>query len=227
MKTFLAAGAVIGLVAGAALSLPLAWVAGERLDALDPDAAAIGTVWDGHVAHIAGLPPIRTRVRGREVAVDADGAGLTLDGTAGPSGITGVNLATPVRALSRFDPRLTGLAGEVSASDVTLRFEDGQCVEGSGTARTDALARNAAAWSWRGPELSGPVTCESGAVVVDLSGEEAGAGVRARIAIDPAGIYTTTVDIRTVQPEAAALLPLFGFQQQSSGFRLQESGRWQ
>ena len=227
MKRLLFAGAVIGLLAGAAVSLPLSWVAGERLDALDPDAAALGTVWDGHVAHIAGLPPIHTRVRGTDVAVEADGAGLTLDGTAGPSGITDMSLATPVRALSRFDPRLTGLAGDVSATDVTLRFEDGGCVEGSGTARTDALSRNAAAWSWRGPELSGPVTCEDGAVVVTMSGEEAGAGVQARVEIDPAGIYTTTVDIRTAQPEAAALLPLLGFQRQSTGCRLQENGRWQ
>ena len=227
MRKLIIAAGVVGLLAGAALTLPLSWVAGERISSLDPDAAAVGTVWDGHVAHIAGLPPIRTQLRGTDVAVEADGAGLTLDGTASPSGITGMTLATPVRALSRFDPRLTGLAGDVSASDVTLRFEDGQCVEGSGTARTDALSRNVALWSWRGPELSGPVTCENGAVVVALSGQDAGTGVDARVEIDPLGLYTTTVDIRTAQPEAAALLPLLGFQRQSTGFRLEESGRWQ
>ena len=220
-------GAVVGAVTGGLAALPLAWVAGDRLAALDPDMAALGSVWQGTLAHIDGLPPVFTRLDGRSVLVNADAPGFRLEARAGADALSDTSLSMPVRALARFDARLSGLAGEVGAEIAALRFEGGACAEASGTARTDLLARNAGAWGgWRGPELSGPVTCENGEVVVSLAGRDASQTVEARVAISPTGSYRASVDIATREPGAQAVLPLFGFSPTASGWRLSESGSW-
>ena len=220
--------AVVGLLVGLLTRVPLAWVLGDSLSGLDANARAVGTVWRGAVVGIDGLPPIQTRLRGTEVELTADGPTLTLRARAGRSSLRDVALSSPIAALARFDPRLAGLDGEAAITLQRVEFAQGRCTAATGTAATDVLASNAARWSWQGPALSGPVTCEEGELVLSLEGEDASQAATARLRIDPAGPYRTEVGLSTNEPGAGLVLPLFGFEPAGTDrWRLSESGSWQ
>ena len=227
IRITLAAG-VLGLLLGLLTRIPLAWVLGGSLSGFDANARAVGTVWNGAVVGIDGLPPIQTRLRGTEVELTADGPTLTLRARAGRSSLSDVALTSPIAALARFDPRLAGLDGEAAITLERVEFAQGRCTAAIGTAATDVLASNAARWSWQGPKLSGPVTCEEGEVVLSLEGEDATQAATARLQIDPAGPYRTEVGLSTDEPGAGLVLPLFGFEPAGANrWRLSESGSWQ
>ena len=223
--------AALAFAAGLVRHLPLDWVAGGVVEAADPDAVAVGTVWSGALAHVTGLPPIETDLQGREVRLSATGA-TRLDGFVSADGARDVVLSLPVASLARFDGRLSGLAGDVRLQVDTLEVEDGECAAASGLAATDVLARNGARWGgWSGPQLSGPITCEGGAVVVDMAGSQSAGGAtdaaNARFTFRLDGPYTVAFDVTSARPEAAAVLPLFGLEPQGGGrFALSDAGSW-
>jgi len=228
MKRLVVILAALCLILGALSRLPLAWFVGDDLSTLDPDARAIGTLWNGAVIGIDGLPPIQTSLSGTSMALTADGPTLRLDGTARTSGLTNTTLSTPIRSLARFDPRLSGLAGQASFTLDSLTIDDGQCVSAVGTASTDVLAANATRWGWQGPTLSGPITCENGQIVIDLGGEQSGQSATVRLSLDLSGPYRTDITLDTQDPAASAILPLFGFERAgNTSWRISEAGSWQ
>ena len=219
--------ALVGATLGVIAQVPLTWAAGDSVALADADAAAHGTVWEGTLAHIDGLPPIATRLRGTTMTMSADAPTLRLAAAASPRAIRDISLSLPIATLARFDARMEGLAGEVRLVADEIVINDGTCTSASGTAFTNVLAVNAASWEWSGPELSGPITCEDGSVVIALSGAEATGDVTARVAISPSGPYRTDITMSDLDPRAGAILPLFGFQPAGGGsFTLNESGAW-
>jgi hypothetical protein len=227
-KRWILLTALLGGAIGLAQQVPLSWFAGENLTLADPNARALGTVWDGHIAHIEGLPPIATQLEGRKIVLAADGAQLKMTGVAEPGRLSDIALNLPIRSLARFDPRLAGLNGEIDLRLDELLIEGNACTQASGSAMTDVLALNAATWQWAGPEMQGPIACEEGAVVITMEGADASGTVDVRIAISPSGPYRTDVNLYTPDPNAAAILPLFGFERGAGDtYRISESGAWQ
>ena len=227
MRRLAVISGLLGAVLGVVSQVPLAWAVEGGVKQADPEAAAHGTVWDGTLAHIDGLPPISTRLRGTTMSLSADAHTLRLAAAASPQAIRDVSLSLPIATLARFDTRMQGLLGEVRLVADEIVIRDGACTSASGTAFTDVLAVNAANWEWRGPELSGPISCEDGSVVVAMNGSDASGQVTARVAISPSGPYRTDITMSGLDPRASAVLPLFGFQPAGGGsFTLRESGAW-
>jgi len=227
-KRWIIVCAVLGAAVGIARQAPLGWFASDNLSLADPSAKALGTIWNGHIAHIEGLPPISTQLEGRQIVFAADGSQLKMQGVAAPGRISDIDLNLPIASLTRFDGRLSGLSGDIGLRLEELITTEGKCVSASGSAATNVLAVNAARWQWTGPELNGPISCEEGAVVITMDGMSGSDTVRARIAISPNGPYRTDVTIDTPDPNAAAVLPLFGFERLGGqAYRLSESGAWQ
>ena len=223
----LALAGAIGAVAGLLTQLPLAWAVGDRLAPADPDAKALGTVWSGHIAHIDGLPPIATTLRGTTVELAADAPRMRLAALATTNSLSDVSLSLPVASLARFDPRLDGIDGELNLQLAELTLADGQCTSASGTADTDVLAVNRSSWQWSGPRLSGPVTCEDGSVVIAMTGRDGTGSVDATFRISPSGPYRTEITLTSPDPRASTFLPLFGFQPRGAdSYSISEAGRW-
>jgi len=81
------------------------------------------------------------------------------------------------------DGRLQGLRGDFSARLSELQVSEQSCQSASGTVRTDVLQRNGGQIQWTGPELTGPIRCESGALIADLSGRDAEQTITALVKI--------------------------------------------
>ena len=123
------------------------------------------------------------------------------------------------------DGRLKDLAGQVNFTITEMEFGE-TCQSSSGRAMTDFLGRNRARWQWAGPVLSGPISCEGGDLIVNLAGSEADQTIRADLHLSPDGSYSADISVRTRQPEAEVVLPLYGFEAVNSEFRLTERGQW-
>ena len=124
------------------------------------------------------------------------------------------------------DGRLQGLRGDFSARLSELQVSEQSCQSASGTVRTDVLQRNGGQIQWTGPELTGPIRCESGALIADLSGRDAEQTITALVKIMPDGLYRADISVRTLRVEADAVLPLFGFSRSGQNFVLTEQGKW-
>lgn len=218
---------IAGALAGLLVQLPLSWFGQSALERLDAGAQALGTVWRGQLAYLDGLPTIATRLAGLGVAFEGADPTLELSGAARPGALDDLNLRFPVARLARFEPRLTGLDGHVVLALDRLGFGEAGCTAAEGDASTDLLAANSAIWSWQGPQMSGPVTCEEGALIVEMDGREGTDDAVARIALRPGGLIQAELTIRTSQPGAAVAMPLIGFDPAGQDtYRLVSEGQW-
>jgi len=221
-----------------AANLPLSWAAKAALpEVLTSQVAFGGSVWDGHVSggHILGRPAPSVTIKasalklvtGQNFAnIKSEGSGLSLTGFAKIGRISDMKVTLPMNFMAYFDHRLSGVEGDFKADVSDAQF--GQiCNEAQGTAQTDILTRNQASWGWAGPMLSGPIHCESGNVVINLSGQDAGETVRADITLSPSGQYRYELAIISQDPRAGLALPLFGFEKRKGEFILAEIGNWQ
>lgn len=140
--------------------------------------------------------------------------------------ISDAKLSAPVNLIAYFDNRLAGIEGDFNA-DISEATFGQSCEAASGIARTDVLMRNRAAWDWAGPNLSGPVTCEGGNVVMALSGQQGQEVVQVDIILSPNGQYRYELSIQSADQRAGFALPLFGFEARGEAFVLAETGNWQ
>lgn len=209
--------------------LPAKWVAGAAL----PQGTSItGTVWSGQVI---GMPPngqtqFKTHPKnifGSQPLATFEGRapGITLRGGARPGLISDVKIFGNVDTFSNVDTRLSGLVGDFDVSVDALEFSD-VCEQASGTVSTNVLASNERLWSWRGPVMSGPITCEAGDLVLALTGKDRQAEITSHIRISASGAYTVNVNLTTRQLQADAVLPLYGFAKTAQGYSLTETGQW-
>ena len=150
---------------------------------------------------------------------------MQIRGKASHNQIVGLNFTGQLANLPTTDGRLKELSGVVNVQISELKFSK-QCESVTGKANTDFLSRNKGRWQWQGPILSGPLSCENGDLIANLSGTENGQTIKADLRIAPNGTYRADFSVRTLQPEAAVVLPLYGFEKRSSEFLLTEQGKW-
>jgi len=127
--------------------------------------------------------------------------------------------------LGQIDGRLSNLTGVFELAARNIRF-NGDCTDVAGQVSTDILTQNEALWQWRGPPLSGPITCENDVLTTTLSGNIPGQSVEAVLKIIPDGTYQIRAVINTNTPEAGLVLPLYGFEAQGERYTMNEAGRW-
>ncbi len=225
--------ALMAVVVGAASQLPLSWFSGVVSTPNGVDAPELsGTVWAGQVKGLPGLPTMETDLNplkllgGFPLRFSGQSQGLSLQGEVGPGRLNDVRYSAELNALPIRDGRLIGLSGRIDINISDARF-GGSCETITGSARTDVLSRNQARWQWSGPELSGPLTCDNGDVLVALEGSDVMSTITAGLRVRMDGTYQLDTQIESRDSKAALVLPLMGFEVSRSGYRLTEQGQWQ
>ena len=222
---------ISGLVAIMAF-FPMSWAAGwflpDNVKSAAPDLTVRGTIWHGSVS---GLPifdkaNLDITPLSRTVEFQAGQARNYASGTLTSTHAKDLDLRLDLASVPFMDGRLQGLQGRVTAEISEARYKDQSCQSAVGTASTDVLKRNGGKIDWTGPELTGPIRCEDGALIIDLSGQDAQQSIAALIKLAPNGSYRADITVQTSRIEADAILPLFGFSKSGKSFKLVEQGSW-
>ena len=230
---------IIGLVCicagglGVLSQIPVAWVAPHILpDGLGTDIQYSGTIWDGNIngLDIVGntqfqLNPKSLFSSDLPLSFQTSSPVMQLSGQASRYNIKDLNFSGQLAGLPTSDGRLKNLAGSVNIEISELKFNR-TCSSANGQASTDILSLNQARWQWKGPFLSGPLRCEDGDIIAELSGAENGQTIQAILRLKIDGAYRADFSVRTPQPEAGVVLPLYGFEKRGSEFHLTEQGKW-
>ena len=182
------------LVLGIAIArFPANWAAKVALP--DVPITLGGTIWNGFVPPINAVPPIKFTTKPIGLLTDAPvlefsgaGNGISINGEANQNELTRVTMTGDAVFLGQIDGRMKNLMGRFDMVVGNLPL-GGNCEGVSGTVSTDILTRNAALWQWKGPPLSGPVTCENDILTSTLSGNIPGQSVEAELKIMPNGNY--------------------------------------
>lgn len=228
-KRYILAGLATALAA-AFSQFPASWIA--PLTGMNLPVKPGGTLWEGYVPAINAVPPIKFKTRLAGLVTEApllefggNGNGLSVKGTAERDQISVLTLQGDALFLGQIDGRLSNLTGVFELAARNIRF-NGDCTDVAGQVSTDILTQNEALWQWRGPPLSGPITCENDVLTTTLSGNIPGQSVEAVLKIIPDGTYQIRAVINTNTPEAGLVLPLYGFEAQGERYTMNEAGRW-
>ena len=211
---------------------PMRWAAGwalpDDVKTLAPELTFRGTIWQGTVSGLPlfGAANLKLSPRARQLEILSGEDRNYLSAIVSQSGARDVNFQMDIATIPFTDGRLQGLRGDFSARLSELQVSEQSCQSASGTVRTDVLQRNGGQIQWTGPELTGPIRCESGALIADLSGRDAEQTITALVKIMPDGLYRADISVRTLRVEADAVLPLFGFSRSGQNFVLTEQGKW-
>lgn len=233
MKKIAVAGLIVTALITSLCHLPLSWVGNSIIpNTLEPKPVFLGTLWKGQITNIEGLNPVDTAfdVRqifrgGAPVSFESQSPFLRFFGSASLKGAVSVQAKGDVPGLKVFDPRFRSLNGsyDLSLKDFIVRES---CLSGSGEFTTNILRENFAAWQWKGPILSGPILCEDGQVIAALSGRDADQDISVNLQLDIDGQYRANAIVKTSNPQAGFVLPLFGFEKTAQGYSLSEAGAW-
>lgn len=224
--------AIVSGIAALIAFFPMHWAAGwvlpEDVKAMAPDLKMRGTIWRGT---ISGLPLLGTAnvdiaILSRRMDIQSGQGGNYVSGRFSPSEATDIDVRLDIASVPFSDGRLQGLRGTFAAQISQITLSGQSCETATGVARTDVLQRNGGKIDWTGPELAGPIRCEEGAIIADLSGQDAEQRISALIRLVPDGTYRADIDVRTGRVEADAVLPLFGFSRSGPSFVLTEQGKW-
>lgn len=224
--------AVLSGVGAFAAFFPMRWAAGwflpENIKTLAPDLDMHGTIWQGSVSGLPlfGTANLNLSPRSRQVEIQSGEDRNYLAGILSQSGAKDVNFQMDLATVPFTDSRLQGLRGDVTAQISEMKLSEQSCQSAIGTARTDVLQRNGGQIQWTGPELTGPIRCEEGALIAELSGRDAQQTITALVKLMPDGLYRVDINVRTLRVEADAVLPLFGFSRSGQNFILTEQGKW-
>lgn len=219
------------ITGGIVSQLPLSWI-GPKTEIAGKVPNYSGTIWRGFVTGTdAGTVEVTTSfgrlVTGKNpVHLSGGPPGLSIYAEAGMAGVRAVKAEGSMKALALQDPRLGLVNGDfrIDVPDMELMEI---CEYANGTVWTDFLARNSARLRWKGPELEGPVSCEEGRIVLDMTGKDNAADITAKIIIGLDGSYTTNITADVADPMAGLALKFFGFHKAGNGYQLTEQGRWQ
>lgn len=195
---------------------------------------ASGTVWNGTVSGLRygeqsiGNAQIETDwvsiftgkltslVRVRDGAVN--GRGRVSAGIGGEITVQDLRLSGSTIDLFNIEKEIRDLAGEYTISVRKAVISNGRCQSASGTAWTDLLTKVERRVDWKGPELTGPVSCREGRFVLALSGQsDQQEDVSAELVIGLDATGTFKADVSNAQRETGQALTLFGFLNQDDG----------
>jgi len=224
---------VLSGLLSALIHCPLAWVAPHFLpEGLGSDVQFSGTIWNGTVDGLDYLGSANFEVdvplliKGDlPLKFQTTSTIMQISGQASRSQVQDLNFSGQLGKLPTTDGRLKDLQGQVNINVSNMSF-DGACQVATGQADTDFLTRNFSRWQWRGPLLSGPISCDGADLIVSLSGLESGQTIKANLRIVFDGSYRADISVRTSQPEAGVVLPLYGFEERNGEFHLTEQGKW-
>ena len=118
------------------------------------------------------LKPKALIVGGLPFSFTTQSPAMFISGQASRKQLKDIRFSGTLAKLPTRDGRLKELAGQVEIRVADLNIKDGKCSSASGQASTDFLMMNQARWQWRGPKLSGPISCEAGDLLANLSGRE-------------------------------------------------------
>jgi hypothetical protein len=228
---------LLGIVGGAAAlisQLPLSWVAPHFLsNEMGQDVGYSGTVWDGQVngLNFIGTADFKFSLRkligeGLPLRFVSRSPAMTISGMASPKALKDIRFSGTLAKLPTRDGRLKELAGNVTINLDELQIQEEKCASAQGKISTDFLALNQSRWQWKGPVIAGPISCEGGDLLVNLSGQENRQIIRADLRLSPNGSYSANVSVQTDQVEAGVVLPLYGFEKQGREYKLTEQGQW-
>jgi hypothetical protein len=213
----------------AALDLPARGISYTR---------ASGTVWNGELAGLRwrgqDLGGARLAFRPLPLLWGRLGADVELDGKGAVTGhgfvaaaiggfvVSGLSLEADVAAL----PILIPVSGRVALTIDSAKIGGDGCERVEGRVRTDALVHRPAGLAWRGPELEGPVTCESGAIVIPLTGGTPSESVAVAMTLGHDGSFGLRVEARTPDAALLSVLSAVGFVETGGVMTLTQRGRW-
>ena len=219
---------VLALAAFFPMRWAAAWVLPDNIETIAPDLEMRGTIWQGSVSGLPlfGTANLKVSPLSRQLELQSGQDRNYLSGVVSTSTASDFTLHMDISTVPFSDGRLQGLRGDFTAQISEMELSDNSCQSATGTARTDVLQRNGGKIQWTGPELTGPIRCEDGALVADLSGRDAQQTITALIKLMPDGLYRADVSVRTIRVEADAVLPLFGFSRSGQNFVLTEQGKW-
>ena len=233
MKWLAAVAVILAVLLTGLTYLPLAWVGKTVFPrSFEPQPQFLGTLWKGQIANIEGINPVNISIRPSNIfrgqppaTFDSRSPYLRFSGSAQLDGSVSAVANGNVRGLGVIDIRFQTLAGtyDLSLQDVIVKEN---CKSAAGTFRTNMLSENQAVWTWRGPILSGPITCEDGQFIANLSGSDDRQDITGEFKLDLSGQYRASVTVKTTDLRAEFVLPLYGFEKTSEGYSLLESGTW-
>lgn len=226
--------ACIGALLGFLSILPLSWVAPHFMPAsLGQDISYSGTIWKGQVRGVDyigtanfQLKPKKMLSGGLPLTFTSQSAAMFISGQASRKTFKDIQFSGTLAKLPTRDGRLKELAGQVSIQLSEIQIKDDGCISAQGQMSTDFLTLNRSRWQWQGPALSGPISCEGGDILVNLSGRENRQIIRADLRLSQNGSYSANIFVQTDQAEAGVVLPLYGFEKQDGQFKLAEQGQW-
>lgn len=232
----IAAGMMVALMS----ALPLAWVAPLFVKTPEAQTAQFsGTIWRG----IANIPfgksraPISFKTNPLELAagqpfldVSIRNAGIDVEAIVGLKTAKDIQIRSNIAQLPLLDPRIRGLSGMIKADVSDARFVKSEygrvCRDIKGQMSTNFLQANEGTWFWRGPALTGPISCDDGDIIAKLTGQDKNAAVTAQFRLQPDGVYTSNIDITAPDARAVIVLEFYGFTQNGNQLTLSEMGRW-
>ncbi|WP_427451878.1 type II secretion system protein N [Litorimonas sp. WD9-15] len=226
-KRWIFAGHAAGFAACVA-ALPLGWVAPLFVPDEVPELTYHGTVWNGTLTDIPVFDTANFDLHPLSLSADIEAGDGTnyVSATVNRHQARDARVVVDLSTLPLTDQRLQGLVGSVAANLILLGYGPEGCTEAEGTVRTDVLQRNGGNMNWTGPELSGPITCETGDLVAILKGEDSEQSIDALLRFSADSTYRVDITARTSRAEAGTILPLFGFSSTGRDFKLTEQGKW-
>jgi hypothetical protein len=211
-------------------STPLAFVVGriEGGQPALPQLGASGSVWNGQVLGLrfrqqnignisltsGWAAPLSGKWKSSVQLTDGavSGRGDLSVGLNGSVWLNNVRISGATDELTGLRPEIRSLDGHFMLDILSANLKNNACRSATGTARTDILTKLEERWRWEGPELSGPVSCESGKFVVRLSGkgkENELISALMNIGLDSSGAFE--VRIENPPEEVAQAASLLGF----------------
>lgn len=222
---------LIALVALTPLRLALGWLALDQkgLSARKAD----GSIWLGGLTESrvgdaplgdlsARLSPIQLLVgRARvDIANREDGRGRIAGGlgvTRNSFGVDDLTAAIPVASVFAPLPIET-----LDLSDVSVRFEDGQCARAEGQVKAALSGEIAGINLTQG--LTGNARCDGGALLLPLQGQSGMEKLALKLFED--GRYELDLSVRPSDPAIGQRLAASGFRQTAQGYAFQMQGRF-
>ena len=228
---------LLGLLGGAAALIsqfPLAWVMPQFIPSgAGKNIGYSGTIWDGQVRGLDFIGSANFKVSpkawisvGLPLSFVSQSPAMSISGQASHKQLKDIRFSGVLAKLPTRDGRLKELAGQVDIRLDELQIKDEACSFAEGQVSTDFLALNQARWQWKGPTLSGPISCENGDLLLNLVGRENRQIIRADLRLSKNGNYGANITVQTDQPEAGVVLPLYGFEKQGREYKLTEQGQW-
>jgi|GEM_PF-796718 len=196
-----------------------------------------GTIWRGEMKGVEPFGSIQYKLRPLNVykgdppvSFSSLSRAISSKGFAHMSGVKDVIASGDLAWILPKDRRFGGIQGGFDLSLKDLGFDlnaiETGCVSADGIFKTDVLRRNQKIWYWQGPELSGPIRCEAGDLVTDLSGAEDGQNIQVKVKMQADGIYSADIQVQTNTQGAEAVLTLYGFSKSGRKYSLIETGKW-